>query len=283
MLPDWLWLLIASVFALALSLAGRWIHHHLHGLGLLITGKSETAMYAYAIPLLPGVLVHELSHGLMAMLLGVRVGGLSLFPQQQDGGAAYSGGIRLGLMQTVQTDKLRGSLIGAAPFIGGGLVAALIAQAVLGAGMREALLLGTPMDIVATFAAGLPVTPLWALYLLFAIANALWPSPTDRRDWLPAVVGLGVLVVFVVVAGAGSTLAALIAPLAAPIVAGLRWLAVAFALALIADAPFMALIAAAEWAVGTARGQRINYGVGLAEKARQAWRRWMSARARARP
>ena len=252
-LPDWFWLLAVLVTALLLSLAGRWIHRHLHGLGLLITGKQDTAIYLYAIPLLPGVAVHELSHGLMALALGVRTGGLSLFPQRQ------GDGIRLGSMAVAETDKLRGSLIGAAPLIGGGLVAALVAQALFGAEMGVALRVGGLSDVADAFAGALHA-PVWALYLLFAIANALWPSPTDRRDWTPVVIGMCVLVILAVLLGVGSSLAVLLKPLVSPVVDGLRWLSVAFALVLVANVPFVALIALAEWCVGKARGQRINYG-----------------------
>jgi hypothetical protein len=47
-----------------------------------------------------------------------------------------------------------------------------------------------------------------------------------------------------------------VAPLGA---AGLRWLAMAFAITLLADVPFVLIIALAEWGVGELRGQKVYY------------------------
>jgi len=54
----------------------------------------------------------------------------------------------------------------------------------------------------------------------------------------------------------GQSLIASVAPI---LNAGLRWLAIAFAITLVADVPFVALIALAEWGVGELRGQRVYY------------------------
>ncbi len=42
----------------------------------LLTGDEELALWLYAIVLFPGVALHELSHALVARLLGVKIGHL---------------------------------------------------------------------------------------------------------------------------------------------------------------------------------------------------------------
>jgi hypothetical protein len=95
---------------------------------------------------------------------------------------------------------------------------------------------------------------LW-LYLLFAVANAMLPSPSDRETWPPVILFLGVLVILAYVLGFSQVLLGL-APL---VMTGLRWLAVAFATTIVADLPFVILIASAEWLLGTLRGERVYY------------------------
>ena len=114
-------------------------------------------------------------------------------------------------------------------------------------------------NIGAIFAAWLTVLRapdmwLW-LYLLFAVANAMLPSPSDRETWPPVILFLVGIVVVAYVLGFSSFLLEL-APLA---VNALRWLAAAFAVTLVADAPFVILILCAEWLLGTLRGQRVFY------------------------
>ena len=51
-----------------LLLADRWMHRHLQGVMFLISNDEEIALWLYAIILLPGVALHELSHALVAGL-----------------------------------------------------------------------------------------------------------------------------------------------------------------------------------------------------------------------
>jgi len=76
----------AITFALLLLL-GRLAHRALHAVSLLVAGGSSLATYLYAFPLLPGVALHECSHALMAMVLGVEVRSFSLIPQRKADGA----------------------------------------------------------------------------------------------------------------------------------------------------------------------------------------------------
>ena len=79
-------------------------------------------MWAMALLFLPGTLVHELAHLIVARLLLVRAGKLSLFPQKID-----SGRVKMGSVQFPPTDPVRRFLIGIAPvYVGIGLILAIL-------------------------------------------------------------------------------------------------------------------------------------------------------------
>ena len=82
------WVAFAMIILLVMQ---RWIHTHLHGLSLLLMGKPERAVILYAIVLLPGVFLHELSHWLTATFLGVRTGTFSVIPKMQSDGTVQLG------------------------------------------------------------------------------------------------------------------------------------------------------------------------------------------------
>ena len=81
----------------------------------------------FSLLFFPGVLLHELSHFLMARLLGVRTGRFSLLPSLMPDGK-----LRLGYVETDETDLLRDALIGTAPLITGGAAVAYLGISRLG-------------------------------------------------------------------------------------------------------------------------------------------------------
>lgn len=66
-----------------------------------------------AIIFLPGTIVHEFAHAIMAKLLFVHVGHMELMPQLHDES------LKLGSVEVGKTDIIRNFLIGIAPFIVG--------------------------------------------------------------------------------------------------------------------------------------------------------------------
>ena len=91
----------------------RWIHRHLHGVALLLTGNKQWAIVLYAIVLFPGVLLHELSHWITANILRVKTGKFSVLPK-----SIADGSVQLGYVEYYKTSKvgpIRESLIGTAP------------------------------------------------------------------------------------------------------------------------------------------------------------------------
>ena len=72
MFGNWTPLVWLVVTLVPLFFMKRWINRHIQGLSMLLIGDNEAAMFLYFVLLLPGILIHELSHWLVAMLLGVR-------------------------------------------------------------------------------------------------------------------------------------------------------------------------------------------------------------------
>jgi len=115
------------------------------------------------------------------------------------------------------------------------------------------------INALAAAMAELVATPAFAvwLYLLFAVGNAMLPSKSDRHAWPAFLLWLTALTVVVAFATRGS---AVLDNLAGPVATFFGYLAVALYIAIAVDILFMALIAAAEWLLGRARGMSVVYG-----------------------
>lgn len=245
--------------ALALSLlflAERWIHRHLQGLALLVAREPQAAVVLYALPLLPGIVLHELSHALAGVLMGVRVGRISIKPKLS------RGRIQLGYVPIERTDAVRSSLIGLAPLVVGSLAIVLIGYAVFG---LEALSGALPSGDLVKLRDGLlalartPDAVLWA-YVIFAISNTMMPSRSDRQSWTPVLLFLGLVAAIVGVASVvtGQT-AQVAARLAQPGTTIVRWLATACTFTIAMDVPFMVLVLVLEKLVSRVTGMQVDY------------------------
>lgn len=231
------WLVLTLLPLLAFE---RWLRQHLFGLGLILSGSPQVAEFVYFLVLLPGIAIHELSHWLTAWLLGVRTGRISVWPARQ-----RDGRLRLGYVETENAGPLREALIGAAPLISGVVLVLLIGERALGVtGIGMALVAGDLASVLRGLAGALRAPDVWLwLYLIFALANAMLPSPSDQRAWpLAILTGSGV--------AAALALAGLVAGLAELADAALRSLAAAFTLAIAADVVVVAVVWLAEVALG---------------------------------
>ncbi|MBC7261734.1 MAG: hypothetical protein H5T63_06940, partial [Chloroflexi bacterium] len=168
MATDWTPLIWLAVLFIPLLLVKRWLSHHLQGIGLLISGDQETATLVHYLILLPGIVLHEVSHYLAAKLVGVKTAGISLRPQAKRGG-----NIRLGAVKIRKTDPFRESWIGLAPLISGSIAILVLARWQFGVGVLPIL---RPEAVVQTLASSLrrPDALVW-LYLIFSISNAMLP------------------------------------------------------------------------------------------------------------
>jgi len=202
----------------------RLLHREIQIIFYLITRNKPLTIAIFSMIFFPGVFLHELSHFLMAKVLGVRTGKFSLLPKSLD-----TGHLQLGYVETEQTDILRDSLIGLAPIIAGTLFVAYagVIQLRLDAlwhvfsnGQAELFWMGLRL---------LPTVPdfyLW-FYLTFAVSSTMLPSESDRHAWLPLGMWIGALLVLAVFSGAGVWMLNNLAPVFDPL---LRSVALLFAL-----------------------------------------------------
>ncbi len=207
-------------------LVQRWLHSELQAILLLLTRKPQLTVGLFSLLFFPGVLLHESSHFIAALILRVPARRFSVIPRVLPGGK-----IRMGYVETAATEPLRDALIGVAPLVSG-----LAVTAALGA-WRLGLL---PLAELAfqgqgeAFLAGLRIIPqqrdfwLW-FYLAFTVSSTMLPSASDRRAWLPIILTIGGAALAAVLAGAGGWMLANIAP---PVNQGLHMLALIFAISL---------------------------------------------------
>jgi hypothetical protein len=92
----------------------RLLHREIQLVFFLITRNKPLTIALFSLIFFPGVVLHELSHFLMAKLLGVRTGKFSVIPQ-----ATGDGYLTMGYVETERSDIVRDSLIGLAPIIAG--------------------------------------------------------------------------------------------------------------------------------------------------------------------
>jgi hypothetical protein len=186
--------LLAQTLAFTVTLAGlvvlsRWITRQVQLLGLHLTGDERAAQMSYYLLMLPGILLHELSHVFMARLVGLKVGEFSLGPRPRN-----QTSIELGSVTVSRADVFRESLVGLAPFLSGTAVLVLVGYRVFGVGaLGQAGSVAGAGGLVRALP-GLWQVPdfwLWA-YVVFVVSNAMMPSPSDRQPWLLAGIYLAV-------------------------------------------------------------------------------------------
>ncbi len=163
----------------------HWLQQHIQGATFAVTGNPGCAVRALFLLLLPGVLLHEFSHWLVANILQVRTGKISIGLGKLRGNKHFS----LGSVSVERTDPLRESLIGVAPFVFGLLAIWLLMGIGFGLWMPNDV-----MQVVQTIwsSIGDPLTWL-ALYLVFAVSTSMIPSESDREPW-GIIIGIAVVV-----------------------------------------------------------------------------------------
>ncbi len=218
-------------------------------------------MFLYFVLLLPGILIHELSHWLAANLLGVRTGKISLWPSRRRGNQ-----MRMGSVRVARTDPMRASLIGLAPLISGSFAILIIGQLILGLGdLGEVLLNGVWGQVWESLLAYLQTPDFWLwLYLIFAVSNAMLPSETDREPWRPVILFMGLVAFLFYLTGwvrqdFGELSRAVPEVVTTASLTGLSYLAYAFSLTVVVDAIFIAVISILEVLVSRLTGKRVEY------------------------
>ena len=252
-LTSFFWVAITLPILLLLQ---RWIHRHLRGVAYLVTGRMSWAVVLYAIILFPGVLLHELSHWVTARLLGVRTGSISLLPQTRRDGTIQLGYVEYYKGRTL--GPIRETLIGGAPLITGTLVLLLIGFYVFDVTTLTRALQSSRVDDLATALGQVFTTPdflVW-LYFIFAISNAMMPSPSDRRAW-PAFLLL--LAATAVVLYLLKLQTMVLDGLTGPMTTVFGYLGLAFSLAIGVDLVFMLFISVVENVLSRIKGVELVY------------------------
>ncbi len=205
MIQDQTWSYLQGLGWLLLTLGPllffqRRLHREFQIVLLLLTRHPTVALGVFALLFFPGVMLHELSHFIMAQLLMVKTGRFSLIPKLMPDGQ-----LRLGYVETMPTDWMRDSLIGAAPLFSGMAAVIFLGNSRLG---LVPLVNWLSQNNWEAFWQGLILLPqqtdfwLW-FYLAFAISSTMLPSASDRRAWLPVILIVALLVGLALLAGAG--------------------------------------------------------------------------------
>ncbi len=143
----------------------------------LITGSEDLAMVILFLIYLPGILIHEASHWLVARLLGLKTSKFRVWPKYT------RNTIGLGSVTVSSGGVVWDSLVGLAPLLVGSALIVLIGEQVFDTQtLAFAWRTGRLLDGLTFVVDGLAHKPdsLWWSYLLFAIANAMMPSASDR-------------------------------------------------------------------------------------------------------
>ncbi|MBA3530877.1 MAG: hypothetical protein H0T73_02995 [Ardenticatenales bacterium] len=203
-----------------------------------ITHHLSVSMLLYALLVWPGTVLHEFSHWIVARLLGVYAQFPHLIPSRVD----EQGNMVLGHVMVERTDIVRRSLIGVAPLaIGSAVVAALARYAfALPIPAIEVLGIEGVLPLLYALPTIFAVPNAWFfLYALFAIANAMMPSPSDREAWpalLLFVAAIGVLIYLIIGIPQVPTEASLW------VLGGAAWLTFAFIITAVLDLALLMLL-----------------------------------------
>jgi len=179
----------------------RNLQREIQSVFLLLTRQPEISMALFSLIFLPGVLLHESSHFIMAHLLGVPTGRFSLIPRK-----VANGRLQLGYVETASTDFFRDSLIGGAPLLAGGLLVAFIGVSQLELdSLWGAFMQGQAGAVRSALKSILDLPDFWLwFYLVFAISSTMLPSPSDRRAWLPLITIFTIIIAVMLLLGAGA-------------------------------------------------------------------------------
>lgn len=120
--------------------------------------SRKVAAFLMAAIFLPGTIIHEFSHALMAQLLFVHVGKMELMPRIE------GESLKLGSVEVGKTDVFRNFFIGIAPFLVG-----------------TGLLLGIVYAAIENDIFGFNIWSIGILYTLFVIANTMYSSRKDME------------------------------------------------------------------------------------------------------
>jgi len=243
------WLIVTFLILHPLN---RWISAHIQGVAFLLTGSKQAAVWLFWALFLPGTLLHELSHWLIAAALRAKPGRFSLWPKMK-----RRGELQMGAVQVEVTDPFRHSLIGLAPLFFGSIAVLLIGQWL---NLEQIVVTFNQGDLASmgrAIADTLAVPDVWLwLYLIFAISNAMLPSASDRESWWSVLLYLSLAFFLAIGLGVNPTLPPELQDFALMIISHLF---TAFVITIGVDVFFIVLIFVVENLFGLLLGRRVQY------------------------
>ena len=142
----------------ALFFLSRILTRELSYLFYRVFRSRKVSIWLISILFLPGTIIHEFSHALMAKLLFVYVGKMELMPQLN------GESLKLGSVEIGKTDIVRNFLIGIAPFISGTIILLILLY-----------------SAYANNIFGINIFTLLILLLTFMISNTMYSSKKDME------------------------------------------------------------------------------------------------------
>lgn len=247
----WTPLLWFVLSLLGLVILSRWVNRLVQGVAWLLFGDERAVYLATYFVFLPGIVLHELSHWVMAWLLRMHPRQLSLWPKVR-GQRVEMGSLRVNSGGTV-----RDSLTGLAPLLVGTLVILLVSHRIFGAaGLLQAWSDGGFAAVWRGFWRTFAVANagLW-IYAIFAVSNAMLPSAPDRQPLISlllyaAIVGLVAYLL------AGPSWRALAPEITERVVRGLRTLTTGFVFTIALDLLVALSLLAVQLLIATLRRSR---------------------------
>lgn len=163
-----IFLLFGQIFSLYYF--SKQLTKYLSQLLFRITRSQRWTIRLIALLFLPGTLLHELSHAIVAGMLLVDSGEISLWPKVEEKG------VILGSVEIYKTGVIRRALIGVAPVIIG-----------------TSLIIGSLLLLVNFYQQGNSF-PIWGMiiyaYVVFIVGNTMFSSKKDLEGSLEVLIGV---------------------------------------------------------------------------------------------
>lgn len=163
---------------LILFLTSRFLFKSFYALLYFVFHSQKAAIFLISGFFLPGVLVHELAHLIVAELLRVRTHGVEFVPELT--GAS----LKMGSVRVEKSDIIRNLLIGIAPVVVGSVLLTL-SMYVLGRVFFYSQMFSSPLSFVVSVLVG---------YVVFVVTNTMFSSKKDVEGLLEALVIGGIIV-----------------------------------------------------------------------------------------
>ena len=146
---------------------------------MLLTGSTDLANVLFVLLFLPGILLHEVIHFLIAKILRAPTKKFSIIPQ-----SLTDGRLRLGYVETVKTDLLQETLIGISLLLSGILFIAYVGMVQFGFTetwrfSQASAQLPLKLTRLSWFRSGLLVL---AVDVLIIVSSTRLPSPSGRQS-----------------------------------------------------------------------------------------------------